>query len=320
MKALDTVADDATIELRVDHDVVYAVVPRGEDVPPRVSAACFAVIRGSAYTDACVRALLDRAPDPMDLFDLVRDRGTRNMKQAAFAVEHFPRLLRPCGVFVSDIREDWIPTLVAAAHEDVRCLMRFSKGRLTIDRGAAKGAWVDRDVGYPARSSWMRHRLFAAWVLKHVETKHVAVVGNPPDEYAALCFAEDGADSVWTDTTHESRVSPSQRHRVSTSQRRRVLPRQSRVSPRQSRVPVRTGPPPPQVVDVVLAWDPPSGDIDLHPDGIALVHGTAEGNLPFLRSLGMPVAVLVGGPGIGIATHNSRVINAAIADFGFVKI
>jgi hypothetical protein len=297
MKALDTLADDATVELRVDHDVVYAVVPRDQDVPARVSAACFAVIRGSPYTDACVRALLDRAPDPLDLFDFVRDRGPRNLKQACFAVEHFPRLLRPCGVFVSEIHEPWIPALVAAAHEDVRCLMRFSKGTLTIDRGAARGAWVDRDVGYPARSPWMRHRLFAAWVLRQLQTKRVAVVGNPPDEYAALCFAEDGADSVWTDATHgHGRVSPGQR------------------------IAVRTGPPPPEVADLVLAWDPPNGDIDLHPDGVALVHGTAEGNLPFLRSLGMPVAVLIGGAGLGIATHDSRVINAAIADFGFVRI
>lgn len=292
MKALDTVADDATLELRVDHDVLYAVVPRGEDVPARVSAACFAVIRGSAYTDACVRALLDRAPDPMDLFDFVRDRGTRNLKQAAFAVKHFPRLLRPCGVFVSEIRDDWIPALVDAAHEEVRYLMRFSRGRLTVDRSAAKGAWVDRDVGFPCRSPWMRHRPFAAWVLQHVDTKHVAVVGCPPDAYPALCFAEDGADSVWADCA-------------------------SSPSTPASSSPVRTGYPPPHLVDIVLAWDPPNDeDINLHPDGIVLVHGT---NIGFLRSLDMPAAVLVGGD-IGIATHTSRIINDVVAHFGFVKI
>jgi hypothetical protein len=288
--ALDTLADDATVELRADYDVVYAVVARGEHVPPSVAAACFAVVRGSAYTHACVRTLLDRAPDPMDLFDFVRDRGPRNLNQAAFAVQHFPRLLRPCGVFVSEIRDAWIPALVAAAHDEVRCLMRFSRGRLVVDRGAAKGAWVDRAVGYPCRSPWMRHRPFAAWVLRQVETKHVAVVGNPPDAYAALCFAEDGADSVWTDTP------------------------ESTLPAHESTVPVRTGSPQPHVVDVVLVWDPPTADIDLHPDGVAIVRG----NIDFLRGLDMPAAF--GGEGVGIATHTSRIINDAIAEFGFVKI
>lgn len=292
--ALDTLADDATVELRADHDVVYAVVARDEHVPPRVAAACFAVVRGCAYTHACVRTLLDRAPDPMDLFDFVRDRGPRNLNQAAFAVQHFPRLLRPCGVFVSEIRDAWIPALVAAAHDEVRCLMRFSRGRLVVDRGAAKGAWVDRAVGYPARSPWMRHRPFAAWVLRQVSTKHVAVVGNPPDAYAALCFAEDGADSVWTDTSTPASTPATPVHAT----------------------PVRTGSPQPHVVDVVLVWDPPTADIDLHPDGVAIVRG----NIDFLRGLDMPAAVLLGGEGIGIATHTSRIINDAIAEFGFVKI
>ena len=201
-------------------------------------------------------------------------------------------------MFVSDIRDDWIPALVDAAHEEVRCLMRFSRGRLTVDRGAAKGAWVDRDVGFPCRSPWMRHRPFGAWVLQHVNTKHVAVVGCPPDAYPALCFAEDGADSVWADceSSAESRRGGAESSPASSSS-------------------VRFGHPPPQLVDVVLAWDPPNEDINLHPDGIALVIG----NIGFLRSLGMPAAVLAGGE-IGIATHNSRIINDAVANFGFVKI
>ena len=80
--------------------------------------------------------------------------------------------------------------------------------------------------------------------------------------------------------------------------------------------PVRTGSPQPHVVDVVLVWDPPTADIDLHPDGVAIVRG----NIDFLRGLDMPAAVLLGGEGIGIATHTSRIINDAIAEFGFVKI
>jgi hypothetical protein len=308
-RALDLHADDATAELLDAFDVVFAV---GEDLPAWAVdwSLRFVFVRGDAWCGRCVAALVDRAHnDPMQLFDLVRDRGPRTLAQAEFAVARYPQLLRPHGRFEcacppgADL-EVWVPALVAAAHPAARPLIRVAGRVLTVDRARADGAWVD-DLGFAVASPWMSQRPVGHWLAQSVEAGHwLAVLGCPPDAYPALCLALDAGPGVgvWADCAEHPAAD---RARAQMAEGARL----------------EFGGQPPPDVAVVLLWDAPDASLDVSGDCAILVHGTAGAGqrrvFDSLRAAGVPCAELRVREGLGFATRDARLFERLTGVFKF---
>lgn len=306
-RALDLHADDATPELLAAFDAVFAV---GEELPPWAVdwSARFVFVRGDAWCGRCLAALVDRARgDPMQLFDLIRDRGPRSLEQAAFAIARFPQLLRPHGRFECRLGGDpavWVPRLVEAAHAAARPLIRIQGDVLTLDRGLDSCAWVD-GVGYAVGSPWMSQRPVGHWLAQSVQPGHwIAIIGCPPDAYPALAFALDAAPGVgvWADCEEPEAHADRARGQLAEGARLEFGGQQ-----------------PPGDVAVVLLWDAPDASLDVSGDCAILVHGTAA---PAQRRVfdslrGVPRAELRVREGLGFATRDARLFERVTGVFKF---
>ena len=322
-RALDLHVDAGTEDLLTAFDAVFAV---GEDLPAWAVdwSLRFVFVRGDAWCGRCVAALVDRAHnDPMQLFDLVRDRENRKLADAEFAIARYPQLLRPHGRFECWLPRGadaavWVPRLLMAAHPAARPLIRVSGRLVTVDRARAKGAWVDA-LGYAVASPWMSQRPVGHWLAQSVEPGHwILVLGCPPDAYPALCFALDAGPGVgvWADCAEppaDCAGSPADRARAQMAEGARLEFGVSHASSVASHAV-------PGPVAVVLLWDVPEQHVDVAGDCAVLVHGIAGAEQRGVFD-GLPRdmsrAELRVRDGLGFATRDARLFARLCETFKF---